>query len=255
LRLPRRATATAEAARATHAETAGTRVSLAADRAPTVCTLTEQAGKAALAVFGVNIPRSKVVAPNEAATAAQEIGFPVVIKATGSHLEHKSELGAVVVNIRTAEEAEVAAKRLSNVSDNLLVEQMVSDGVAEIIVGMTVDAQFGQVLMIGAGGILTELLRDTITLLPPFTGPSIEAALNKLKVSKLLKGFRGKPAGDIPALIDAVLACTRYAEANLSTLVELDINPIMVRPAGTGATAVDALIRLASNPTGTAPKQ
>ena len=207
-------------------------------------TLTEHAGKAALAAFGVNIPHSKVVAANEAAKAAQDIGFPVVMKASGAHLEHKSELGAVVVNIRTTEDADAAAKRLSKISDYLLVEQMIADGIAEIIVGMTVDPQFGQVLVIGAGGILTELLRDTVTLLPPFTAQSIEAALNNLKVSKLLKGFRGKPAGDIPGLIDAVLACTRYAEANLNTLVELDINPVIVRPAGLGVVAVDALIRL-----------
>jgi acetate---CoA ligase (ADP-forming) len=208
-------------------------------------TLTEHAGKAALAAFGVSVPRSRVVASTDVAEAAKEIGFPVVIKASGAHLEHKSELGAVVVNIRTPAEAQAAAQRLKQVSDQLLVEQMISDGVAEIIVGMTVDAQFGQVLVIGAGGVLTELLRDTATLLPPFTPTSIEAALNHLKVSKLLKGFRGKPAGDVPALIDTVLACTRYAEANLNTLVELDINPVIVRPAGLGAVAVDALIRLA----------
>ena len=212
--------------------------------ASTTRALTEHAGKAALAAFGVNIPRSKVVAANEAAKAAHDIGFPAVMKASGAHLEHKSELGAVVVNIRTTEEAEAAAKRLSKISDHLLVEQMIADGVAEIIVGMTVDPQFGQVLVIGAGGILTEVLRDTVTLLPPFTAQSIEAALNNLKVSKLLKGFRGKPAGDVPGLIDAVLACTRYAEANLNTLVELDINPVIVRPAGLGVVAVDALIRL-----------
>jgi len=206
--------------------------------------LTEHAGKAALAAYGVSIPRSKVVAQAEAPNTANEIGFPVVIKASGAHLEHKSELGAVVVNIRTADEAAAAAQRLSKVSDQLLVEQMITDGVAEILVGMTVDAQFGQVLVIGAGGVLTELLRDTVTLLPPFTPASIEAAINRLKVSKLLKGFRGKPAGDIPALIEAVLACTRYAEANLNTLVELDITPVIVRPAGHGAVAVDALIGL-----------
>jgi acetyl-CoA synthetase len=212
--------------------------------ASTTRTLTEHAGKAALAAFGVTIPSFKVVTANEAAKAAHEIGFPSVMKASAAHLEHKSELGAVVVNIRTTEEAEAAAKRLSKISDHLLVEQMIADGVAEIIVGMTVDRQFGQVLVIGAGGVLTELLRDTVTLLPPFTAQSIEAALSNLKVSKLLKGFRGKPAGDIPGLIDAVLACTRYAEANLNTLVELDINPVIVRPAGLGVVAVDALIRL-----------
>jgi acyl-CoA synthetase (NDP forming) len=211
---------------------------------PTVRTLTEHAGKSAIAAFGVSIPRSRVVAPRDAAKAAQEIGFPVVMKASGAHLEHKSELGAVVVNVRTTADAEAAAQRLSKLSDSLLVEQMIGDGVAEILVGMTVDPQFGQVLVIGAGGVLTELLRDSATLLPPFTPTSIKAALDRLKVSKLLAGFRGKPAGDISALIETVLACTGYAEANVNALVELDINPVIVRPAGLGAVAVDALIRL-----------
>jgi hypothetical protein len=232
-------TATSVAGAPTPATTAA-----AGTSAPRVIPLTEHAGKAALAAFGVNIPRSRVVAPRDVASTAQEIGFPVVIKASGAHLEHKSELGAVIVNVRTTADAEAAAQRLSKLSDTLLVEQMISDGVAEILVGMTVDAQFGQVLVIGAGGILTELLRDSATLLPPFTPTSIEAALNRLKVSKLLASFRGKPAGDIPALVETVLACTRYAEANLNALVELDINPVIVRPAGLGAVAVDALIRL-----------
>ena len=73
---------------------------------------------------------------------------------------------------------------------------------------------------------------------------SIEAALRRLKVSKLLTGFRGKPAGDVPALVAAILACTQYAKANLDSLLELDINPVIVRPAGLGAVAVDTLIRL-----------
>jgi acyl-CoA synthetase (NDP forming) len=206
--------------------------------------LTEAAGKAALAAFGVAIPRSHVVAPDNAAMAAQDIGFPVVMKASAAHLEHKSDVGAVVVNIRTLSDAEAAAQRLSTLSDELLVEEMVCDGVAEILVGVTVDPQFGQVLVVGAGGVLTELLRDSVTLLPPFTSASVEAAIRRLKVSKLLAGYRGKPAGDIPALVATVLAAARYAEANLNTLVELDINPVVVRPTGLGAVAVDALIRL-----------
>jgi acyl-CoA synthetase (NDP forming) len=214
----------------------------AADRR--VGTLTEHAGKAALAAFGVAIPRSHVVTPENAALAAQDIGFPVVIKASAVHLEHKSDVGAVVVDIRTVSDAEAAAQRLSRLSDKLLVEQMICDGVAEILVGVTVDPQFGQVLVIGAGGVLTELLHDSVTLLPPFTSVSVEAAISRLKISRLLAGYRGKPAGDIPALVRTVLACARYAEANLSTLVELDINPVVVRPAGLGAVAVDALVRL-----------
>jgi len=236
---------------ATTAAAAAHDTARAGQDAARITTLPEYAGKAALAAFGVKIPRSRVVSPREAATAAQDIGFPVVIKATGSHLEHKSEVGAVVVNVRNAADAEAAAQRLSKLSDHLLVEEMVADGVAEILVGMTVDPQFGQVLVIGAGGVLTELLRDSVTLLPPFTAKSIEAAMSRLKVSKLLAGFRGKPAGDVPALVATVLACTRYAEANLHTLLDLDINPVIVRPAGLGAVAVDALIRLATSATPT----
>jgi acetyl-CoA synthetase len=208
--------------------------------------LTEHQAKETLAAFGVRIPRSLVVASNDAPAAAQDIGLPVVMKATGAHLEHKSEVGAVVVGIRTPADAKAAADRLSKLSDHLLVEEMIADGVAEILVGMTVDPQFGQVLLLGAGGVMTELLRDTVTLLPPFTAADIESALNRLKVSKLLAGFRGKPAGDVPALVATVLACTRYAEANLNSLLELDINPVIVRPIGLGAVAVDALIRLTS---------
>jgi acetyl-CoA synthetase len=207
-------------------------------------TLTEHAGKNALAAFGVTIPRSHVVSPENAAMAAQDIGFPVVIKASAEHLEHKSDVGAVVVNIRTAAEAEAAARRVSRLSGQLLVEQMICDGVAEILVGMTIDPQFGQILLIGAGGVLTELLHDSATLLPPFTGDSIRAAIGRLKISRLLAGYRGKPAGDLAGLVATVLACARYAEAHLSSLAELDINPVIVRPAGSGAVAVDALVRL-----------
>ena len=213
--------------------------------ARTVRTLTEDEGKAALAAFGLKIPGARMVAPQDAPTAAQAIGFPVVMKASGAHLEHKSDVGGVIVNIRSVDEARAAAQKLAKLSDALLVEEMIADGVAEVLVGMTVDPQFGQVLVLGAGGVLTELLQDSVPLLPPFTPTAIESGLRRLRIGKLLDGYRGKPPGDVPALVQAVLACTRYAEANLARLVELDINPVIVRPPGRGAVAVDALIRLA----------
>jgi acetyl-CoA synthetase len=208
-------------------------------------TLAEHEGKNALADFGVHIPNCLVVPANRAAAAAESIGFPVVIKAASASLEHKSDVGGVMVNIRTRAEAEAAAVRLARLSDAVLVEEMVVDGVAEILIGMTVDPQFGQVMVLGAGGVLTELLRDTVTLLPPFSATAIEGALKRLTVWKLLAGYRGKPPADVAALIEAALACGRYAEANVNILVELDINPVIVRPTGQGAVAVDALIRLA----------
>jgi acetyl-CoA synthetase len=208
-------------------------------------TLTEPEGKAALAAFGVRVPQSRVVNARDAAAAAEAIGFPVVIKAASASLEHKSDVGGVVLNIRTLAEAKAAAERLSRLSDTLLVEEMVSDGVAEILIGMTVDPQFGQVLVLGAGGVLTELLRDTVSLLPPFTAPAIEAAVKRLKVGKLLAGYRGRPPADVAALVETTLACTRYAAANVENLLELDLNPVIVRSVGGGAVAVDALIRIA----------
>jgi acyl-CoA synthetase (NDP forming) len=210
--------------------------------------LAEHEGKAALAAHGVRVPRSSVVRPRDAAAAAQALGFPAVIKAAGAALEHKSEVGGVLLNISSAAQASEAARQLSRLTDTLLIEEMITDGVAEILVGVSVDPQFGQLLVLGAGGVLTELLRDSVTLLPPFTTSAIAAALARLKVAKLLGGFRGRPAADVPALIETVLACARYAESNLETLVELDINPVIVRPAGRGALAVDALIRLAEEP-------
>jgi acetate---CoA ligase (ADP-forming) len=207
-------------------------------------TLGEYEAKQALAAFGVPVPRAQRVSASDAASAATELGFPVVIKIADPGVAHKSDRGGVVLNVRTAAEASAAAQRLAVLSPTLLVEEMVSDGIAEILVGITIDPQFGQLLTLGAGGVLTELLRDTATLLPPFTAADIAAALARLRIGRLLGGFRGRPPADVPALIEAALGCARYAAANLEQLTELDLNPVIVRPAGLGAVAVDALIRL-----------
>jgi acyl-CoA synthetase (NDP forming) len=207
-------------------------------------TLAEVEAKQALAAFGVPVPRACVVPTYDAAAAAAALGFPVVIKAAGAALEHKTEVGGVVLNVRSAAEAAAAAQRLSSLSPTLLVEEMIGDAVAEVLVGMTVDPQFGQLLVLGAGGVLTELLRDSVSLLPPFTAQAIRAALAELQVARLLEGYRGRPRGDVDALVEAALDCTRYALANLERLAELDLNPVIVRPEGLGVVAVDALIRL-----------
>ena len=206
--------------------------------------LSEQDGKRALAAHGVPVPRSLVVTPDKAASAARALGFPVVIKASGN-IEHKSEVGGVVLDVRTVADAAAAADRLSRISGSLLVEEMVTDGVAEVLIGITTDPQFGQLLVLGAGGVLAELLRDTAMLLPPFTCASVQGALSRLGVGRLLGGYRGRPPADLPALVHAVLACARFAEENVDRLLELDLNPVIVRPAGLGAVAVDALVRLA----------
>jgi acetate---CoA ligase (ADP-forming) len=192
----------------------------------------------------VRVPRGKLVPADAAAAAAVALGFPVVIKASGAHLEHKTEVGGVVLNVRSEADARTAAERLRKLSDTLLVEEMLTDAVAEVLIGVIVDPQFGQVLVLGAGGVFTEILSDSVSLLPPWTQASIESALLRLGIRKLFGGYRGKPAADMSALIDTVLSVARYASDNLAALVEIDVNPVIVRPAGLGAVAVDTMIRL-----------
>jgi acetyl-CoA synthetase len=206
--------------------------------------LSEAEGKQALAGFGIPIPLGRVVTVGQVPETAAALGFPVVIKAIGAHLEHKSEVGGVVLNVRSTAEAAAAGARLAALSDTLLVEQMTTDGVAEILIGVIVDPQFGQVLVLGAGGVLTELLSDSVSLLPPWTRESISEALRRLAVAKLLTGFRGKPRGDTGALMECILQIARYASATSATLIEIDVNPVIVRPDGEGVVAVDTMIRL-----------
>jgi len=231
----------------------GVQLRLAQQRAPigAAQALAEHDGKAALAAFGVQVPRSRIIAIGHVGgvtaavvAAAESIGFPVVIKAVGASLEHKSDVGGVIVDVRSAADAAAAAPRVAILSDTILVEEMVRDGVAEVLIGVSVDPQFGQILVLGAGGVLTELLRDSVSLLPPLTPAAIESALMQLTVGKLLGGYRGRPQADVAALVATAMACARYAEANVDRLVELEINPVIVRPRGQGAVAVDALIRL-----------
>jgi acetyl-CoA synthetase len=226
---------------------AAVRLSLPAQSAwlaESIHSLSEAESKLQLAGFGLKVPRGKAVTAAAAAGAAAELGFPVVIKAAGAHLEHKTELGGVALNLRNSAEADAAAAKLSKLSPTLLVEEMCCDGVAEVLIGVIVDAQFGQVLVLGAGGVFTELMADSVSLLPPWTRATVAAALERLAVARLFAGYRGKAAGDVEALIDAVLSVARYAEANLTRLIELDVNPVIVRPVGRGAVAVDAMIRL-----------
>jgi acyl-CoA synthetase (NDP forming) len=123
---------------------------------------------------------------------------------------------------------------------------MVGDAVAELIVGVVRDRRLGLALVIGGGGILVELVRDTQRLLLPAARADIEDALGRLAAAKLLKGYRGRAPGDLRAAVDAIAAIAGFAEAHRSALVELDVNPLLVRPLGRGAIAVDALVRMAA---------
>ncbi len=209
--------------------------------------LNEVRSKRALHAFGLPIPDGACVPAHEAASAAQTLGFPVVVKAVSDTLAHKTEAGGVKLNLKTAGEVQAAVASMALLASEFLVEKMAAEVVAEIIVGISRDAQFGLALTLGAGGILVELLKDTATLLLPVSRNDIYTALQGLKTWPLLNGYRGKAAGDVEALVDAVAAIASYAQAHADRLLELDVNPILVLPQGQGVVAVDALIHLSKD--------
>jgi succinyl-CoA synthetase beta subunit len=211
-------------------------------------TLPEFEGKRRLAAFDVPVPAGKLAASEQAAAAAADaLGYPVALKAAGD-IAHKTELGAVRLNLGTADAVRAAAAALLPLTGSVLVERMVSGCIAELIVGVARDAVLGPYLILGSGGILAELVGDTATLLLPATRTEITAALGSLRIAKLLRGFRGKPPGDIEAALDAIEGIQKFARRNLATLHELDVNPLMVRGAGEGAVAADVLMRLSPEP-------
>jgi acyl-CoA synthetase (NDP forming) len=213
--------------------------------------LSEVEGKKLVAGFGLAVPESRVVAAADAVTAAEALGFPVVLKVAEPLIAHKTEAGAVAINLKSPADVEAALARMDKSVaaylnggriEKVLVERMVGDVVAELIVGIQRDPQFGLALVVGAGGILVELVEDAAMLLLPTSAEEVEAAIRRLKIAKLLAGYRGKPAADMGALVKSIMAIAAFAEAHRDTLLELDVNPLMVR--ADGAVAVDALVVL-----------
>jgi acetyl-CoA synthetase len=203
--------------------------------------LSEHEAKKRLASYGLPVPKGVVSRAEDAAATAQQLGFPVVLKAL--NLAHKTEAGGVALDLKSADQVAVVARRMSALSDYVLIERMVSEAVCELIIGVKTDPQFGLALVIGAGGILTELLDDKATLLLPARRQEIERALDGLRVSRLLRGYRGK-TGDLAAVLNAIAAVVRFAEAHSEVLQELDVNPLLVLAEGQGTVAVDAFIRM-----------
>ncbi len=179
---------------------------------------------------------------DEAHKAAQDLNYPLVVKALG--VAHKTDVGAVKLNLKTVNEVVQAISGMEHLSQRYLIEEMVVDAVAEIIVGVVRDEQFGSYLVIGAGGILVELMRDSRSLLLPVNRQEVVDALQSLRSAALLDGFRGREKADFDAAVDTILAITDFAHECGDEIEELDINPLMIRPAGKGAVAADALLRL-----------
>ncbi|WP_347309971.1 acetate--CoA ligase family protein [Defluviimonas sp. SAOS-178_SWC] len=204
--------------------------------------LDEAASKRRLAKFGLKVPEGRLVDRANVVSAASEIGFPVVLKAAGSHMTHKSDVGGVALGLTDPDAVMAAADGMADLSDSYLVERMQPKPLVELIVGITRDPQFGLVLVIGAGGILVELMQDACSLLFPIIREDVEEAIARLKVVKLLDGYRGQAAANREALIDAVMAVAQFADANADSLIELDVNPLMVFE--DDAVAADALLRM-----------
>jgi acyl-CoA synthetase (NDP forming) len=199
--------------------------------------ISEGAAKRMLAEFGLRVPKGHVAnSPAEAGVIAHKIGGVVVLKGQG--LAHKSEAGAVIVGL-TPDAVEARAKAMP--TDSFLVEEMVENPVAELLIGVTRDPAHGFLLTIGAGGVLTELWQDTISMLLPVTPAQIQDALQNLRIAPLLNGYRGKPGADLGAITKAILSVQAYVIAHQDVISEVEVNPLIC---GTdSAIAVDALIR------------
>ncbi|TAK20125.1 MAG: GNAT family N-acetyltransferase [Chloroflexota bacterium] len=201
------------------------------------------------------IPTAAVViarSPPEAAAAFAELGGPVAVKLVSGTILHKSDVGGVHLDLRTPEAAADAYRAiarsleergLSEAMGGALVQPMLSGGV-ECLVGVVTDPTFGPLIGFGLGGVLAELLGDVAFRVHPLTDIDADELISGGKAHRLLAGYRGAPPADLPALRELLLRLSRLVE-DVPEIAELDINPVIVRPAGQGALALDARIRLA----------
>jgi acetyl-CoA synthetase len=195
--------------------------------------LGESQAKVALSAYNMVVPKQA-----NGLVEAAVLTAPFAVKGTG--FAHKSDAGAVALNV-SASELSDAVENMPG--DGVLIEEMVTGAVAEMLLGVVRDPAHGFVLTIGAGGVLTEILQDTVSFIVPTSADDIRTALPRLKSYPLLTGFRGKPAASIDDLINAVMALQSYVVAHADRIEEVEINPIICTP--TAAIAADALIRIA----------
>ena len=212
--------------------------------------------EAAFALFKeFNIPVAPTVltkSPDEAANAADKMGYPVVLKVESAQITHKSDAGGVVLRLSNGDEVRAAFTRIqsevkrhmpSSTIDGIVVQKMAGEGV-EMILGVKRDPLFGPVVLCGLGGILVEVLKDVAVGIPPLSKQQAHDMLARLRGFQILGGVRGKPAGDIDALCDAVVGISNLAVSLGDQLNGVDINPLIVLPKGEGVVAVDAVVEI-----------
>ena len=198
---------------------------------------------ATLARYDIALPKSEAVAsPAEAAAAAARIGFPVALKIRSRDILHKTEAGGVALDLRDRAAVEAAAHALAAAAraaqphariDGFLVQEMVAG--VETIIGARSDPLYGPMLLIGAGGVMVELVEDAALRMLPVDAAEVGGMIDALKLAKLLAGFRGRPAADRAALEAAALALGRLFLDHRSTIAEIEVNPLIVRASGGGS--------------------
>jgi acetate---CoA ligase (ADP-forming) len=214
-------------------------------------TIHEHDAKRLLADAGLPVVRETLVTTREAAlSAGSAIGYPVVLKLVADEVPHRSDLGLVAVGLRDERElgeawdrmAMVRASQLGQIPiEGFVVQELVRDGV-EMLAGVSHDPDFGPMLAFGLGGVLVEALAS-IALRPlPLRKGDAESLIADTPAAKLLAGVRGRPPADVEALAQALYALGDYAWSDRTAIAEIDVNPIVVRPAGQGCVVVDALI-------------
>lgn len=213
-------------------------------------TLTETESKQVLTLAGIRVPREEVV-PNapEAVRAAQEIGFPVVLKVVSPDIAHKSDVGGVRLGLNSPEAVRQACEEMFDQIrarspqarvEGVLVGEML--GGLEVILGTATDSTFGLVVMFGLGGVLVECLEDVAFRMIPLDRQDAGEMLAEIKGAPLLNGFRGSPPVNKGSIVEAILNLSEVASRFGNVIQEIDINPLLATPEG--AVAVDALVKL-----------
>ena len=197
----------------------------------------EYDAKKSLEKYGLKLPETEKCLLSDAHLVSDQIGYPVVIKALGS--AHKSELGEVFLNLENQKSVKEALRKISK--KHVIVEKMIGDAVVELLVGIVHDPAHGMLLTVGAGGVLTEILSDTSSILLPSSKSEVLDCFNQLKTSKVAKGYRGALGVDINQIIDAIMKIQDFVLDNKDKLFEIEINPLIVT--SSEVIVADALIR------------
>ena len=197
----------------------------------------EYDAKKSLEKYGLKVPNTEKCLVGDAHLVSDQIGYPVVIKALGS--AHKSELGEVFLNLENQKSVKEALRKISK--KHVIVEKMIGDAVVELLVGIVHDPAHGMLLTVGAGGVLTEILSDTSSILLPSSKSEVLDCFNQLKISKIAKGYRGALGVDINQIIDAIMKIQDFVLDNRDKLFEIEINPLIVTTSE--VIVADALIR------------